>query len=174
MRSAGRSRRCTHCIEDARNLIAAAIAHEADGRPGGAGDDGWVCSFSLGATATFEYLPKVATSAKNRVEARSEVEPISVEIGCGDCLLFHGGYLPHRVTHCDTTPSEAFKRMSADPSIVRVNLQVRIWGASDAHGLARLTEIAGLATEPSASCDASRDGDESVPESAADTASVVE
>ena len=139
-----------------------------------AGDDGWVCSFSLGATATFEYLPKVATSAKNRIEARSEVEPISVEIGCGDCLLFHGGYLPHRVTHCDTTPSEAFKRMSADPSIVRVNLQVRIWGASDAHGLARLTEIAGLATEPSASCDASRDGDESVPESAADTASVVE
>ena len=28
-----------------------------------AGDDGWVCSFSMGSTATFEYLPKIAPSA---------------------------------------------------------------------------------------------------------------
>ena len=91
-----------------------------------AGDDGWVCSFSLGATATFEYLPKIAPSAKKRSEARSEVGPIRVPIGCGDCLLFHGGYLPHRITHCGATPSAAFARMNTDPSVVRLNLQVRV------------------------------------------------
>ena len=34
-----------------------------------AGDDGWVLSISLGATATFEYLPRVADSAKLRAQA---------------------------------------------------------------------------------------------------------
>ena len=134
-----------------------------------AGDDGWVCSFSMGSTATFEYLPKIAPSAKNRIEALSKVEPISVHIGCGDCVLFHGGYLPHRITHCGNKPSAVFARMNADPSVVRLNLQVRIYGASASHGLAHLTKVAGGTAEPSS---ASRDDDESVSESAAGSAVV--
>ena len=64
-----------------------------------AGDEGWVFSFSLGATASFEYLPAVAPSAKRRAEARKAVDPVRVLLGCGDCLLFHGGFLAHRVSH---------------------------------------------------------------------------
>ena len=53
-----------------------------------------VCSFSLGATATFEYLPTVAPSAKLRAEARQAMDPVRVPLTCGDCLLFHGGAPP--------------------------------------------------------------------------------
>ena len=129
-----------------------------------AGDDGWVCSFSMGSTATFEYLPKIAPSAKKRIEALSKVEPISVPIGCGDCVLFHGGYLPHRITHCGNKPSAAFARMNADPSVVRLNLQVRVYGASASHGLAHLTKVASGTAEPGST---SRDDAESASESAA-------
>ena len=103
-----------------------------------AGDDGWVCSFSLGATATFEYLPQIAPSARNRIDARAQSEPVRVQVGCGDCLMFHGGYLPHRITRCDGRPSEAFAGLNADNSIARLNLQCRVYGASPEHGLANL------------------------------------
>mgnify|MGYP006131266605 CR=1 FL=1 len=107
-----------------------------------AGDDGWLCSISLGATATFEYLPQIAPSARDRIEARKQLEPVSVQVGCGDCLLFHGGYLPHRITHCEAVPSEWFAR-SAGNSIARMNLQCRVFGASAGHGLHSLLQLAG-------------------------------
>jgi len=100
-----------------------------------AGDDGWVCSFSLGSTATLEYLPVVCTSAKFRAEAREALQPVAVPLACGDCLLFHGGYLPHRITECAEQTSPTFARMNGGSVHVRVNLQVRIFGASQDHGL---------------------------------------
>ena len=100
-----------------------------------AGEDGWVCSLSLGATATFEYLPVVAVSAAARAQARKEKKPISVEIQSGDCVLFHGGYLPHRIAGCAADLPASFAHMAAGTGIARLNLQVRPYGASIKHGL---------------------------------------
>ena len=129
-----------------------------------AGDDGWLCSISLGATATFEYLPQIAMSARDRIEAHKQLDPVSVQVGCGDCLLFHGGYLPHRITHCEAVPSEAFARMSAGNSIARMNLQCRVFGASAGHGLHSLLQLAGAVpisggTTRDGETASSRDGD---------------
>ena len=103
-----------------------------------AGDDGWVLSISLGATATFEYLPRVADSARLRAQALAEDEAISVPLECGDCLLFHGGFLPHRVAGCASELPPAFSRWSAGTGLARLNLQVRLYGHSEEHALSSL------------------------------------
>lgn len=49
-----------------------------------AGEEGWVCSLSVGATSTFEYLPTAAPSALRRARARAEgSEVVRVEIASG-------------------------------------------------------------------------------------------
>ena len=42
-----------------------------------AGEEGWVCSLSVGATSTFEYLPTAAPSALRRARARAEGNEVS-------------------------------------------------------------------------------------------------
>ena len=98
-----------------------------------AGDNGWVCSISLGASAIFEYLPQVAVSPMERAEALAKIKPISVEVASGDCLLFHGGYLPHRIASCAAEPPPYFAHMARGCNFVRLNLQVRPFGASEKH-----------------------------------------
>ncbi len=95
-----------------------------------AGDEGWVCSISVGAKAIFEYLPTAAPSALRRARAKAAEECVRVEIDSGDAVLFNGGLVPHRVASVS-----AAEGPGASPSLqammapyVRLNLQVRIPG----------------------------------------------
>lgn len=93
---------------------------------------------SVGATATFEYLPKIAISPLERAEAVAQKTPISVEVASGDCLLFQGGYLPHRIASCSSEVPPYFARMAKGYNFVRLNLQVRPFGMSEQHSLEAL------------------------------------
>ena len=61
-----------------------------------AGEEGWVCSLSVGATSVFEYLPTAAPNAVRRVRAHQDCEAVRIELESGDALLFNGGLLAHR------------------------------------------------------------------------------
>ena len=107
-----------------------------------AGDEGWVCSISVGAKAIFEYLPTAAPSALRRARAKAAEDTVRVEIDSGDAVLFNGGLLPHRVASVQPVaePGEG-----ADPALqammapyVRLNLQVRVYGAGESFGLHQL------------------------------------
>ena len=108
-----------------------------------AGEDGWVCSLSVGATAVLEYLPTPAPSALRRARARSDgegEEVVRVEVGSGDAILFHGGLLAHRVSSVDPTPSDAERAGCHMDPYVRLNLQVRVYGSGLDWGLQELLE----------------------------------
>jgi alkylated DNA repair dioxygenase AlkB len=106
-----------------------------------AGEDGWVCSISVGASAIFEYLPTVAPSALRRARARtSSEETVRLEVHSGDALLFHGGMLAHRLRSVVPSGDVAqLEGMHMDP-YVRLNLQTRVYGARDDAGLRELLE----------------------------------
>ena len=97
---------------------------------------------SVGATATFEYLPTAAPSALRRARARAGGEEVvRVEVASGDALLFHGGLLAHRLSSvesaaCDAAGIEASQMLP----YVRLNLQVRVYGSDDGSGLAELLQ----------------------------------
>ncbi|KAL1495701.1 hypothetical protein AB1Y20_016564 [Prymnesium parvum] len=100
-----------------------------------AGDDGWTCSISLGAAALFEYLPRESAtipSAAQRARERQSLLPVGVEVLSGDCLFFQGGHLPHRIARCADEPPAHFARMAEGTGLVRLNVQVRPYGASQA------------------------------------------
>ena len=69
---------------------------------------------------------------------------VRVEVGSGDCLLFSGGLLPHRVCHVE--PADDEQLAAANPTsllgqmapYVRLNMQVRVYGAGEAYGLTEL------------------------------------
>jgi hypothetical protein len=104
-----------------------------------AGDEGWVCSISVGAKAIFEYLPTAAPSALRRARAKAQEDTVRVEIDSGDALLFNGGLVPHRVAGVDAKACEASPSLQAMMApYVRLNLQVRVYGTSTAHGLHEL------------------------------------
>ena len=101
-----------------------------------AGDHGWACSISIGATAIFEYLPRehaTIPTAVERAQVRAQKKPIQVEISSGDCLFFHGGYLPHRIASCASEAPAHFAHMAVGTGLVRLNLQVRPFGADRRH-----------------------------------------
>ena len=102
-----------------------------------AGDDGWVCSISVGSRATFEYLPLTAPSALRRARAMADEEVVRVEIDSGDAVLFNGGLLPHRLASvapsADGAAAAAIQKQMAP--YVRMNMQVRVYGAGDEYGL---------------------------------------
>ena len=102
-----------------------------------AGEDGWVCSISCGSTATFEYIPAAAPSAMRRARALSHGdEVVRIEVASGDCLLFHGGLLAHRIAAVDhDTGDEAMRRHCHMAPYLRLNLQVRVYGAGVDQGL---------------------------------------
>ena len=104
-----------------------------------AGEDGWVCSLSVGATAIFEYLPTAAPSALRRARAiAGGEEVVQVEVGSGDALLFHGGLLAHRLSSVEPEPdAEKLAGCHLDP-YVRLNLQTRVYGAGLDSGLQEL------------------------------------
>ena len=104
-----------------------------------AGEDGWVCSLSVGATSMFEYLPTAAPSALRRARARADGEGVvRIEVGSGDALLFHGGLLAHRVSTVDASPTASqLAGCHLDP-YVRLNLQVRVFGTGLDFGLQEL------------------------------------
>ena len=104
-----------------------------------AGDEGWVCSISVGAKAIFEYLPTAAPSALRRARAKAQEDTVRVEIDSGDAILFNGGLVPHRVAGVDAKACEASPSLQAMMApYVRLNLQVRVYGTSTAHGLQEL------------------------------------
>ena len=106
-----------------------------------AGEDGWVCSISVGATAVFEYLPTPAPSALRRARAYSDGEGVvKVEVGSGDALLFHGGLLAHRLSAVEPQPDAAKLAGCHMAPYVRLNLQVRVFGADADTGLHELLE----------------------------------
>ena len=103
-----------------------------------AGEEGWVCSISVGAKAIFEYLPTAAPSALRRARAHNAEDVVRVEIDSGDAVLFNGGLLAHRVASVD--PATAAESTSSDlrnmmAPYVRFNLQVRVYGAGEHYGL---------------------------------------
>jgi alkylated DNA repair dioxygenase AlkB len=107
-----------------------------------AGEEGWACSISVGASATFEYLPIAAPSAVRRARAIADgSEVVRVEVGSGDCLLFHGGLLAHRLASVEpATCDDASCGMDATQMLpyVRMNLQVRVYGSEEESGLREL------------------------------------
>lgn len=106
-----------------------------------AGEDGWVCSISVGATAVFEYLPTPSPSALRRARARAEGEEVvRVEVGSGDALLFHGGLLAHRLSAVEPQPDAAQLAGCHMEPYVRLNLQVRVFGSGLDYGLHELLE----------------------------------
>jgi len=105
-----------------------------------AGEEGWVCSISVGAKAVFEYLPTAAPSALRRARAKAAEDCVRVEINSGDAVLFNGGLLPHRVASVDTDGGEGMSsnmRAMMAP-YARLNLQVRVYGAGESYGLQEL------------------------------------
>ena len=92
-----------------------------------AGDDGWVCSISVGAAAVFEYLPLAAPSALRRARALANEEVIRVELASGDAVLFNGGLLPHRVVSVAPTAGQPATSaiMNHMAPYVRLNMQVK-------------------------------------------------
>jgi hypothetical protein len=106
-----------------------------------AGEEGWVCSLSVGASSTFEYLPTAAPSALRRARARAEgSEVVRVEIASGDVLLFNGGLLAHRVASVahETHDPEMQGLAEQMAPYCRLNCQVRVYGHGDAFGLHEL------------------------------------
>lgn len=105
-----------------------------------AGEEGWVCSLSVGATSYFEYLPTAAPSALRRARARAEgSEVVRVEIASGDAVLFNGGLLAHRVA--SVAPDSCDGAMGSAEQMapyVRLNCQVRYYGSGEGYGLHEL------------------------------------
>lgn len=108
-----------------------------------AGEDGWVCSLSVGATAAFEYLPTAAPSALRRARAiAGGEEVVRIEVESGDAILFHGGLLAHRIASVEPNVYGDAERGAFDirqmAPYVRLNLQVRVYGHGQKHGLREL------------------------------------
>ena len=99
-----------------------------------AGEDGWVCSLSVGSTAVFEYLPTAAPSALRRARARADgSEVIKVEVASGDAILFNGGLLAHRIASVQPDTGDDTRKLIAP--YARLNCQVRVFGANEQRGL---------------------------------------
>jgi hypothetical protein len=93
-----------------------------------AGEEGWVCSLSVGATCIFEYLPTAAPSAVRRARAQHDCQAVRIEIESGDAILFNGGLLAHRLVEVKQSSRHPPETEQMAP-YVRLNCQVRVYGA---------------------------------------------
>ena len=78
---------------------------------------------------------------------------MTVEIASGDVLFFHGGFLPHRIASCSAEPPPHFAHMALGTGLVRLNLQVRPFGADKRHAYSALSRLYGGGVGPSECAD---------------------
>lgn len=111
-----------------------------------ASEAGWCASLSVGAPATFEYIPiPCEARATSRSAARELSAPVSLVLESGDVLLFNGGRLQHRVVSIEpvlagSSSDCAHVCAPLGPGVARLVVQARTFGSSRAHSYAALRD----------------------------------